>query len=145
MAFQEVPAAYLLPGLIAEARQKETIFVDTPGYTGADASAADAAAAALAECPQIDVHLVVPGYMKARDLRLCIERYARFRPTKLLVTKMDETHSFGSIFSEAARAGLKLSFVAYGPAIPQDIRPVSSEDLLSMALERERARAQRVA
>jgi flagellar biosynthesis protein FlhF len=145
MAFQEVPAAYLLPGLIAEARQQETIFVDTPGYTGADANAADAAAAALAECPHLDVHLVVPGYMKARDLRLCIEKYARFRPTKLLVTKMDETHSFGSIFSEAARAGLKLSFVAYGPGIPQDIRPVCSEDLLSMALEREGARAQRVA
>lgn len=145
MAFQEVPAAYLLPGLIAEARQKETIFVDTPGYAGADEKAADAAAAALAECPQLDVHLVVPGYMKACDLRLCIEKYARFRPTKLLVTKMDETNSFGSIFSEAARAGLKLSFAGYGPAIPQDIRPVCSEDLLSMALEREKEQAQRVA
>jgi flagellar biosynthesis protein FlhF len=145
MAFQEVPAAYLLPGLIAEARQQETIFVDTPGYTGADTNAADAAAAALAECPGLDVHLVVPGYMKARDLRLCIEKYSRFRPTKLLVTKMDETHSFGSIFSEAARAGLKLSFVASGPGIPQDIRPVSYEDLLSMAIEREKARSQRVA
>jgi flagellar biosynthesis protein FlhF len=145
MAFQEVPAAYLLPGLIAEARQQETIFVDTPGYTGADANAAEAAAAALAECPRLDVHLVVPGYMKARDLRLCIEGYARFRPTKLLVTKMDETNSFGSIFSEAARAGLKLSFVAHGPGIPQDIRPVSYEDLLNMAMEREKARAQCVA
>jgi flagellar biosynthesis protein FlhF len=145
MEFQDVPAAYLLPGLIAEARQKETIFVDTPGYAGGDANAADAAAAALAECPQLDAHLVVPGYMKARDLRLCIEKYARFRPTKLLVTKMDETHSFGSIFSEAARAGLKLSFVAFGPGIPQDIRPVSYEDLLSMAIEREKARSQRVA
>ena len=145
MAFQEVPAAYLLPGLIAEARQKETIFVDTPGYTGVDANAADAAASALAECPGLDVHLVVPGYMKARDLRLCIEKYARFRPTKLLVTKMDETYSFGSVFSEAARAGLKLSFAGYGPGIPQDIRPVRSEDLLSMALEREKEQAQRVA
>jgi flagellar biosynthesis protein FlhF len=145
MTFQEVPAAYLLPGLIAEARQQETIFVDTPGYTGADANAADAVAAALAECPQVDVHLVVPGYMKARDLRFCIEKYARFRPTKLLVAKMDETDSFGSIFSEAARAGLKLSFVAYGPGIPQDIRPVSSEDLLSLALEREKERSRGVA
>ncbi len=145
LAFQEVPAAYLLPGLIAEARQRETIFVDTPGYTSADAPAAEAAAAALGECPQLDVHLVVPGYMKARDLRQCIEKYARFRPTKLLVTKMDETYSFGSIFSEAARAGLKLSFAAYGPAIPQDIRPVHSEDLLSIAMERENVRAQCVA
>ena len=145
MAFQQVPAAYLLPGLIAEARRKETIFVDTPGYTGADENAADAAAAALAECPQLDVHLVVPGYMKARDLRLCIEKYARFRPTKLLVTKMDETHSFGSIFSEAARAGLKLSFLTHGPGIPQDIRAAYAEDLLGMALEREKECAQRVA
>ena len=145
MAFQQVPAAYLLPGLIAEARQKETIFVDTPGYTGADENAAGAAAAALAECAHLDVHLVVPGYMKARDLRLCIEKYSHFRPTKLLVTKMDETHSFGSIFSEAARAGMKLSFAGYGPGIPQDIRPVCSEDLLSMALERKKERAQRVA
>jgi flagellar biosynthesis protein FlhF len=142
MAFQEVPAAYLLPGLIAETRQQETIFIDTPGYTGADANAAEAAAAALAECPQLDVHLVAPGYMKARDLRLCIERYARFRPTKLLVTKMDETHSLGSVFSEAARAGLKLSFAAHGPGIPHDIRRVTSEDLMSMAIEREKARAQ---
>ena len=77
IAFEEVPAAYLLPGLIAETRQKETVFVDTPGYSGADAKAAEAAAAAFAECPQLDVHLVIPGYMKARDLRLCIERYAR--------------------------------------------------------------------
>ncbi len=145
IAFQEVPAAYLLPGLIAETRQKETVFVDTPGYSSADSKAAEAAAAAFAECPQLDVHLVIPGYMKARDLRLCIERYAPFRPSKLLVTKLDETQSFGSIFTEAARAGLKLSFVAYGPGIPNDIRPASYKDLLSMPAERAKARAQAVA
>lgn len=145
IAFQEVPAAYLLPGLIAETRQNEIIFVDTAGYSDADGKAADAAAAAMTECPQLDVHLVVPGYMKARDLRLCIERYAPFRPSKLLVTKLDETHSFGSIYSEAARAGLKLSFVAFGPGIPNDIRPASYKDLLSMATARPKARAQAVA
>jgi flagellar biosynthesis protein FlhF len=139
IAFQEVPAAYLLPGLIAETRQKEIVFVDTPGYSSADSKAAEAAAGAFAECPQLDVHLVVPGYMKPRDLRLCIERYAPFRPSKLLVTKLDETQSFGSIFSEAARAGLKLSFVAHGPGIPDDIRPASYKDLLSMPTERAKA------
>ncbi len=145
IAFEEVPAAYLLPGLIAETRQKETVFVDTPGYSGADSKLAEAAAAAFAECQRLDVHLVVPGYMKARDLRLCIERYAPFRPTKLLVTKLDETQSFGSIFSEAARAGLKLSFVAHGPGIPDDIRPASYKDLLSLPAEPAKARAQAVA
>ncbi len=145
IGFQETPAAYLLPGLIAETRRKETIFVDTPGYSSIDRNAAEAAAAAFAECPQLDVHLVVPGYMQARDLRLCIQKYAIFRPTKLLVTKLDETGSLGSIFSEAARAGLKLSFVTYGPSVPRDVRAATSDDLLSVAMEHNRARAQSVA
>ncbi len=145
IAFQEVPAAYLLPKIIAEARLTETVYVDTPGFTGADSNAAEAAAAAFAECPGLDIHLVVPGYMKARDLRACIQKYAPFKPSKMLVTKLDETHAFGSVFSEAERAGLRLSFVAYGPGIPHDLRPATSEDFMNMALERERPRAQHVA
>jgi flagellar biosynthesis protein FlhF len=145
IGFQEVPAAYLLPKVIAEARRKETVYVDTPGFTGVDANAAEAAAAAFAECPDLDIHLTVPGYMKARDLRACIQKYALFKPSKLLVTKLDETHAFGTVFSEAARAGLKLSFVAYGPGIPHDMRPASSEDFMNMAIERGKARVQHVA
>ena len=51
--------------------------MDTPGYSKSDRKAAEAAAAAIAECPQIDVHLVVPGYMKARDLRSRISKDTR--------------------------------------------------------------------
>jgi len=40
---------------------------------------------------------------------------------------------------------LKLSFLTHGPGIPQDIRAAYAEDLLGMALEREKERAQRVA
>jgi flagellar biosynthesis protein FlhF len=144
-SFDMVPAVNMLPGLVAEARKNGTVFIDTPGYCSADAKAANAVADTLSECPGMDVHLVVPGYMKARDLRYCIESYGIFRPLKLLVTKMDETRTFGSVFSEAARGGLRLSFLAHGPVIPNDIRPASPEDLLSLALERQQARAQCVA
>jgi flagellar biosynthesis protein FlhF len=148
--FQQVPAEYLLPQMIAEGRGDGAVFVDTPGYTVAESRAADAAAAAFEQCAGLDVHLVVPAYMKARDLRDCIERYSAFRPAKLLVTKMDETQALGSIFSEAARAGLKLSFLCSGPGITHDIRAASSEDLLGLALDRVnvdrvQARAQHVA
>ncbi len=106
---------------------------------------ADATAAALAGCTGVETHLVVPGYMKSIDLRRCIQRYEIFRPSKLVVTKLDETHAFGSVFSEAARAGLALSFLTHGPMIPRDIRPASSEDLLGLALERQPARSLNVA
>ena len=145
VAFQEVSGDRSLARLIAEARRENAVFVDTPGYTWGDARLMEEAAAAFAQCPALDIHLVVPAYMKARDLRECIQSYAPFRPAKLLVTKLDEAKTLGSIYSEAARAGLKLSFITDGPGIPQDIRAVSSEDLLEMAFDRPGANAQHVA
>lgn len=145
IAFQEVSADHSLVQLIAETRREEAVFVDTPGYTTGDARSLEVAAAIFAECSALDIHLVVPAYMKACDLRECIQTFAPFRPSKLLVTKLDEAKTLGSVYSEAARAGLKLSFMTDGPGIPHDIRTVSSEDLLAMGFDRRKARAQHVA
>jgi flagellar biosynthesis protein FlhF len=145
IAYTKVPAVQMLPDLAAEARKTESLFIDTPGSALADRQGAKAMAAALAACPGIDIHLVVPAYMKPIDLRRCIQRYEIFRPSKLLVTKLDETYSFGSVFSEAARAGLALSFLTHGPGVPRDIRPASPQDLLALALERNPAAVANVA
>ena len=102
-------------------------------------------AAVLAACGDVDVHLVAPGYMKARDLRNVIDRYQVFQPSKVLATHMDETETLGTVFSEAALAGLALSFVSNGPRIPDDIRAATGEDLLAMVRERARARAHKAA
>ena len=93
----------------------------------------------------VDVHLVAPGYMKANDLRRTIRRYEAFRAARLLVTKLDETQTFGSMYSGAAWAGLRLSFLANGPAVPDDIRAASLDDFTAMVLDRETAAARQVA
>jgi flagellar biosynthesis protein FlhF len=141
IAFASVPSIHALPGLLAEAgKKKELVLIDTPGYAGNDPRSAEVAAAVLLRCASadvpVDVHVVAPGYMKGADLRRCLQRYQIFRPSKLLVTKLDETQSLGSAFSEAAYARLAMSFLTNGPSVPEDIRAVSIEDLLGMALDR---------
>jgi flagellar biosynthesis protein FlhF len=141
ITFSCVDSIESLPKLVAEARKNDCVLIDTPGYGRLQQPAAEKLAAALAACGNVDVHLVAPAYMKARDLRNSIERNRVFHPSKLLVTKMDEAETFGTMFSEAALAGLALSFVANGTRIPDDIRAATGEDLLAMALERQHARA----
>jgi flagellar biosynthesis protein FlhF len=141
ITFSCVDSIESLPKLVAEARKNDCVLIDTPGYGRLQQPAAEKLAAALAACGNVDVHLVAPAYMKARDLRNSIERYRVFQPSKLLVTKMDEAETFGTMFSEAALAGLALSFVANGTRIPDDIRAATGEDLLAMARERQHARA----
>ena len=141
ITFSSVDSIEDLAKLVGDARKKECVLIDTPGYSLQEQPAAQTLAAALASCGDVDVHLVTPGYMKARDLRNSIERYRVFQPSKLLVTHMDESETFGTVFSEAAQAGLALSFLSQGPRIPEDIRAVTGEDLLAMVRERPRDQA----
>jgi flagellar biosynthesis protein FlhF len=140
ITYSSVDSIENLPKMITEARQTECVLIDTQGYSPLEQPAAEKLAAALAACGDVDVHLVAPAYMKARDLRKSIERYRLFQPSKLLVTRMDETETFGTVFSEAALAGLAISFLSHGPRIPDDIRAATGEDLLGMVRERSRAR-----
>ena len=141
--FAAVPSLPQLPKLVADA--KELVLIDTPGYAGDDRKGAETTAELLSKCPGLDVHLVVPGYMRASDLRQCIARYEIFCPTKLLVTKLDETQVLGPVFSESARAGLSLSFLTHGPVIPDDIRAASLEDFVALVLDRRKPAEQHVA
>jgi len=138
IAFSALDSTEKLPELVADARKKECVLIDTPGITKDQ----EPLAAALAACGDVDVHLVASAYMKARDLRNSIERFRILQPSKLLITHMDETATFGTVFSEAAVAGLALSFLSHGPRIPEDIRAATVEDLLAMAEERQRTRVQ---
>jgi flagellar biosynthesis protein FlhF len=138
LTFSAVDSIESLPKLVAEARQQACVLIDTPGFSAEERPAAETLAAALAACGDVDVNLVAPAYMKARDLRNSIERYRLFQPSKLLVTRMDETETLGTVFSEAAQAGLALSFLSHGPRIPGDIRAATGEDLLAMVRERPR-------
>ena len=145
ITFTSVESLADLPKLVAEARKKECVLIDTPGFSPQEQLAAAELAAVLDSCGDVDIHLVAPAYMRARDLRTSIERYRVFRPSKLLITRLDETETLGTVFSEAAHAGLALSFLSHGTRIPEDIRPATVEDLLAMVPALPRARAHHAA
>ncbi len=94
-SYSSVPSIHALPAVVAEARKNEIVFIDTPGYAGNDGRGAELAAMTFEKIPGLDVHLVVPGYMKSSDLRRCIQKYDVFRPGRLLATKLDETQTLG--------------------------------------------------
>jgi flagellar biosynthesis protein FlhF len=128
-----------------EARKGHCVLVDTAGFAAAEWSGAEALAAALDACTEVDVQLAVPAYMNTADFRRTLERYQIFHPDKLVVTKMDEAQTFGPAFSEAIRAELSLSFVTNGPRVPDDIKAASLEDLVALSQGRPPRGVQRAA
>jgi flagellar biosynthesis protein FlhF len=145
VGFQLLETVSSLAQTIEENRGKELIFIDTPGLAYGDLEDAESLAHFLATRGDIDTHLVLPASMKAADLSRMVDAFEILRPQHLLFTKLDETRSYGPIFSEAARSGKPLSFFAAGQRIPEDLEAASPERVLELVLAGAAGRARSAA
>jgi flagellar biosynthesis protein FlhF len=129
----ETPAA--LEQALEEHRLKDLVLIDTPGLGRADLEDGRELARMLAAHAEIDIHLVLPASMKARDLARAAEQFSMFRPAKLIFTRLDETARFGALVSEAVRSRLPISFLATGQDIPDALEPATSSRLAALVEE----------
>lgn len=126
--FQAVESTAALAQAIDSAPANALLLIDTPGYSAALLQDLGGDLAGFLSSRQnIDTHLVLTASMRAEDLRNTADRFAIFRPSKLLFTKLDETNAFATIFCEAARQQRPLSFFCQGQCIPEDLEPASKE------------------
>jgi flagellar biosynthesis protein FlhF len=63
-----------------------------------------------------------------------VDAFEILRPQHLLFTKLDETASFGPIFSEAARTRKPLSFFTTGQRIPEDLEAATQARLVDLIM-----------
>jgi flagellar biosynthesis protein FlhF len=134
VGFQVLETTAALAQSLEENRGKELIFIDTPGLALNDLEDASSLAHFLSTRTDIDSHLVLSASMKSADLTRMIDAFEILRPKHLLFTKLDETDSFGAIFSEAARTRKPLSFFTTGQRIPEDLEAASQARLLELIL-----------
>ncbi len=126
----EVPGA--LSQTLEEHHAKGLVLIDTPGFGAKDLDAAEEVAAVLCGHPEAEIHLALSATMKTDDIKSAVHRYERFRPRKLIFTKLDETSTQGTILNEAVRTGKPVSFLANGPNIPEDLTEATTDLLLDL-------------
>ncbi|MBZ5723578.1 MAG: flagellar biosynthesis protein FlhF [Acidobacteriia bacterium] len=141
VGFQVLETPTALAQAIEENRGKELIFIDTPGLGHGDMDHGSSLAQFLSTRSDIDTQLVLPASMKPADLSRVVESFERFRPQRLLFTKLDETSSFGPLFNEAVRTGKPLSFFTTGQRIPEDLEAASRSRLVALVLDGHGAQA----
>lgn len=115
---------------IEEHRNKEFIFIDTPGLGFRDLDSGRELAEFLARRSDVQTHLVVPASLRYSDMARVSTAFDMFRPSRLIFTRLDETAVLGPILSEAGRSGKPISFVTDGQRVPEDIRPANVPELV---------------
>ena len=94
--------------------QMDLIMIDTPGIGPSDPERISDLKALLAEIPNIQTHLVVCAATKENDLIETAEAFKGIGVQRLVVTKIDESRTFGNIVDVLIRTGLPMSYLSCG-------------------------------
>jgi flagellar biosynthesis protein FlhF len=135
--FQAVESSSALAQSIEAATNSDLVLIDTPGYsTTLQSELGSDLAAFLGSRQDIDTHLVLTASTCSAVLPRLVETYRPCGPAKMLFTRLDETESLASIYCEAVRQKLPLSYFSVGQVIPEDLEPASRERVAESLVRR---------
>jgi flagellar biosynthesis protein FlhF len=127
--FQIAGTTGALGQALEEHRNKDLIFIDTPGVGPADMEEQRDLAEFFARRSDIDCHLVLMCSLRSVDLLRVWDAYRMFQPRKLIFSRVDESPVLGGAYSLAARSGIPISFMTTGQRIPEDLITVSRDEI----------------
>ena len=104
------------------------MLVDTAGRSPSDRGIRDLFDA-LSGRPRVRTHLVLAGGTTARDAARILERYAAAAPSRVVLSKIDETESVSPLVTVLRGTPLKVSYLGCGQRVPDDLRPGSAHHL----------------
>jgi len=104
----------------------DLFLIDTIGNSPKDSSKIGEMKEILDGCPKnSEYHLVISAATKASDIEDIMRQFEPFNYKSIILTKMDETGSYGNIISALAEKRKCISFITNGQAVPEDIRRAS--------------------
>jgi flagellar biosynthesis GTPase FlhF len=96
------------------------VLVDTAGRSPGDGEAREVLSV-LRVARGVRTHLVVPASSSAREVSRLIALHADAKLDRLVLTKVDEAESSAALASVLRDSGLKVSYLATGQRVPDDL------------------------
>lgn len=76
-----------------------------------------------------ETHLMLSLNMESRDLDFAVENFNRLDPDKIILTKLDETSTYGDIINLNEKYNKPFSYITFGQDVPEDIDQAHPEIL----------------
>ncbi len=112
----------------------DLLFMDTAGRNYRNELLVSEVNSLLAPGEQTETILVLSMTHKYSDMKLVASQFVKYGVNQLLLTKFDETDSFGAIINLVKEFTFRISYITCGQAVPDDIRPFDPEDLVRRLL-----------
>ncbi|QJD83362.1 flagellar biosynthesis protein FlhF [Cohnella herbarum] len=112
----------------------DLLFMDTAGRNYRNELFVSEVNSLLAPGEQTETILVLSMTHKYADMKAVASQFVKYGVNQLLLTKFDETDSFGAVINLVKEFDFRISYLTCGQAVPDDIQPFVPEDLVSRIL-----------
>ena len=128
------------PSVLDEHPEADLVLLDTAGRAQRDRRSLEAFETLYDAFEPDAVHLVLAANMKYRDMMDVVEHVPDIPVSHLLFTKLDETVSYGAVFSVQQTLGRPVSFLTAGQNVPNDIETASGRRIADLVMSSDRGR-----
>lgn len=111
---------------------QDHVLIDTSGRALTRPEERRELAELFADVPNLEVMLVLSALTKDRDLAATIKRAGPFGISTLIISKIDETQSYGNVINNLLRFKLPVSFLTNGQKVPDDLVPATPVKLAAL-------------
>ncbi|GIP52253.1 MULTISPECIES: flagellar biosynthesis protein FlhF [Paenibacillus] len=124
------------PGDVQRAMQRlshcDLILMDTAGRNYLNEIHVAELHSMLSTSEQSETYLVLSLTSKTQDMKKITEHFSRYGLDKVIFTKLDETESVGPLYNLIHDYPLRVSYIANGQNVPDDLLTADSELLLDL-------------
>jgi flagellar biosynthesis protein FlhF len=99
---------------------RNPVLVDTAGRSPAD-EAVSGLVRVLEQKRRVRTHLVLAADTSAATARQVMDRFSVFRPSRVVITKLDESESVMPLVAVVRERGLAVSYLAAGQRVAEDL------------------------
>ncbi|MEA4825745.1 MAG: GTPase, partial [Clostridium sp.] len=117
--------------------QCDVILIDTTGRSSKNAMQIAELNAFIQKVDANNIYLVISCTTKDKDIDSIVEGYRTLNFNNVIITKLDETTTYGSILNILECTGKPLSFVTVGQNVPDDFKRLNKEDVCNLILGEE--------
>ncbi|WP_446897143.1 flagellar biosynthesis protein FlhF [Clostridium sp. LBM24168] len=115
-------------------KECDVILVDTTGRSSKNKMQMSELRAFIDKVNSQNIHLVISCTTKNRDIDVIVNGYKELNYSNIIITKLDETSTYGSILNIVEVAKKPISFVTTGQNVPEDIKFMNSDELAKLVI-----------
>ena len=121
-------------GCLGRHQEADLILIDTAGRSPKDQAGHDELMTMTREACKIETHLVLAAPV-AESVQLdTIRRYQSLPIQNIIMTKLDETPRYGSMYNLLSHAGIPVSYLSAGQRVPEDLDVATRQRLVNLVL-----------